>query len=96
MTNRNETILPAARQIDADASTVAVASRLDRAIGTAVDPARRNWLFAVIAVLRISSTTPRRKPEATLTRPLQPPIRTPSETSSALQSVARGAFRSAG
>jgi len=50
VTNRNETILPAARQIDADASTVAVASRLDRAIGTAVDPARRNWLFVLLLV----------------------------------------------
>jgi hypothetical protein len=58
--------------------------------------ARRNWLFAVIAVLRISSTNPVQKAGAALTRPLQPPIRTPAETSSALQSVARRAFRSAG
>ena len=51
MTNRNETILPAASQIDADASAVAVGSRLDRAIGATVDPQRRNWLFALLLVV---------------------------------------------
>ena len=50
MTNRNETILPAASQIDADASAVAAGSRLDRAIGATVDPLRRNWLFALLLV----------------------------------------------
>ncbi len=51
MTSRNETILPVASQIDADASAVAVGSRLDRAIGTTVDPPRRNWLFALLLVI---------------------------------------------
>ena len=51
MTSRNETILPVASQVDADASAVAVAGRLDRAIGAAVDPLRRNWLFAVLLVV---------------------------------------------
>jgi hypothetical protein len=50
VTNRNETILPAARQIDADASAVAVGSRLDRAIGVTVDPLRRNRLFVLLLV----------------------------------------------
>ncbi len=45
MTNRNETILPAASQIDADGSAVAVGSRLNRAIAL-----RRNWLFALLLV----------------------------------------------
>src|SRR5712664_307893 len=50
VTNRNETISPAARQIDAYGSAVAVGSRLDRAIGGTVDPLRRNWLFALLLV----------------------------------------------
>ena len=50
MTNRNEIVLPAASQIDADASAVAAESRLDRAIGATVDPLRRNWLFALLLV----------------------------------------------
>jgi len=50
VTNRNETVLPVASQIDADASAVAVGSRLDRAIGAAVDPLRKNWLFALLLV----------------------------------------------
>ncbi len=50
MTNGNETILPAASQIDADGSAVAAGSRLDRAIGATVDPLRRNWLFALLLV----------------------------------------------
>jgi hypothetical protein len=50
VTNRNETILPAASQIDADGSAVAVGSRLDRAIGATADPLRRNWLFALLLV----------------------------------------------
>ncbi len=45
MTNRNETILSAASQIDADGSAVAVGSRLDRAIAL-----HRNWLFALLLV----------------------------------------------
>jgi hypothetical protein len=49
--SRNETTVPVASQIDADASAVAVGSRLDRAIGAAVDPLRRNWLFALLLVV---------------------------------------------
>jgi hypothetical protein len=51
VTSRNETVLPVASQIDADASTVAVGSRLDRAIGATVDPLRKNWLFALLLVV---------------------------------------------
>jgi hypothetical protein len=51
VTNRNEAILPVASQIDADASAVAVGSRLDRAIEATVDPRRRNRLFALLLVL---------------------------------------------
>ena len=43
MINGNETISPAANQIDADARVVAVGSRT-------VDPLRRNWLFALLLV----------------------------------------------
>ena len=50
MTSRNETVLPVASQIDADASAVAVGFRLDRAVGATVDPLRRNWLFALLLV----------------------------------------------
>jgi hypothetical protein len=50
VTNRNETISPAASQIGADASAVAVGSHLGRAAGAAVDPPRRNWLFALLLV----------------------------------------------
>jgi uncharacterized membrane protein YciS (DUF1049 family) len=50
VTNRNETTLPAASQIDADVSAVAAEARLDRAIGATVDPQRRKWLFAVLLV----------------------------------------------
>jgi len=48
VTNRSESILPAASQIDADGTAVAVASRRDRAIGATVDPLRRNWLFVLL------------------------------------------------
>ncbi len=49
MINRDETVLPTASQIDADASAVAVGSRLDRPIEATVDPQRsRNWLFALL------------------------------------------------
>jgi hypothetical protein len=51
VTNRNETVLPVASQIDADASAVAVGSRLDRAIGATVGPLRRNWPFALLLVV---------------------------------------------
>jgi hypothetical protein len=51
VTNRNETISPAASQIDADTSAVAVGSRLGRAIEAAVHPPRRNWLFALLLVV---------------------------------------------
>ena len=43
--------MPAASQIDADASAVAAGSRFDRAIGATVDPLRRNWLFALLLVV---------------------------------------------
>jgi hypothetical protein len=48
VTSRNETVLPVASQTDADASTVAVGSGLDRATG---DPLRRKWLFALLLVV---------------------------------------------
>ena len=49
MTNRNETISPAARRIDADGSAVAAGSRLDWPIGAADGPRRsRKWLFALL------------------------------------------------
>jgi hypothetical protein len=51
VTNRNETRLPVASPIDANATAVAVGSRLDRAIGATVDPLRRNWLFALLLVV---------------------------------------------
>ena len=51
MTNRNETVSPAARRIDADGSAVAAGSRLDWSIGTADGPRRsRKWLFALLLV----------------------------------------------
>lgn len=51
MTNRNETVSPAASQIDTDTSAVAVESRLSRAVKVTVHPPRRNWLFAVLLVV---------------------------------------------
>jgi hypothetical protein len=51
VTNRNETISPAASQIDADTNAVAVGSRLGRAIGATVHPPRRNWLLALLLVV---------------------------------------------
>jgi len=49
VTNRNETISPAARRIDADGSAVAAGSRLDWPIGAADGPRRsRKWLFALL------------------------------------------------
>jgi hypothetical protein len=51
VTNRNESIVPVASQMDADASAVAVGSRLDRAIEATVDPLRRNWLLALLLVV---------------------------------------------
>ena len=51
MTNRNETVVPVASQIDGDASAAAVGSRLARAIGAADGPRRsRKWLFALLLV----------------------------------------------
>jgi hypothetical protein len=47
---RERKILPAASQIDADASAVAVGSRLDRAIEATTDPQRRSWLLAYLLV----------------------------------------------
>jgi hypothetical protein len=49
-TNGNETILPAANQMDTDASVVAVRPGLDRAIGAAADPLRRNRLLVLLLV----------------------------------------------
>ena len=51
MTNRNETVSPAARRIDADGSAVAAGSRLDWSIGSADGPRRsRKWLFTLLLV----------------------------------------------
>ncbi len=51
MTHRNETILPAASQIEANGSAVAVGSRLDRSLGAIVGPRRsRTWLVALLLV----------------------------------------------
>jgi len=51
VTNRNETVSPAARRIDADGSAVAAGSRLDWSIGAADGPRRsRKWLFALLLV----------------------------------------------
>ena len=51
MTNRNETISPAARRIDADGGAVAAGSRLDWSIGSADGPRRsRKWLFTLLLV----------------------------------------------
>jgi hypothetical protein len=50
VTNWNETILPAASQIDVDGSAVAAGSRRRRAVGATVDPPRRNWLLAYLLV----------------------------------------------
>jgi hypothetical protein len=50
MINGDETILPAARWIDADGGAVAVGSRIDQAIQDTVEPRRRNWLFALLLV----------------------------------------------
>jgi hypothetical protein len=46
----NDTVLPAAGQVDADGRAVAAGSDPGRAIGGAVDPLRRNWLFALLLV----------------------------------------------
>ena len=48
MTNRSETVLPAASQIAADAGAVAAGSRLDRIVWAAMDLVRRHWLFALL------------------------------------------------
>jgi hypothetical protein len=51
VTNRNETIVPAASRIDAGGGFVAVGSRLDRSTGAVVGPQRnRTWLFALLLV----------------------------------------------
>ena len=51
MTNRNETIVPAASRIDAGGGFVAVGSPLDRPTGAVVGPQRsRTWLFALLLV----------------------------------------------
>ncbi len=48
MTNRSETVLPAASRIAADSGPVAAASRLDRVIWAAVDVVRKHWLFGLL------------------------------------------------
>ncbi len=48
MTNRSETILPAASQVAADTGAVAAGSRLDRAIWAATDIVRRHWVFGLL------------------------------------------------
>jgi hypothetical protein len=51
VTHRNETILPAASQIEANGSAVAVGSRLDRSLGVTVGPRRgRTWLVVLLLV----------------------------------------------
>jgi hypothetical protein len=51
VTHRNETVLPAASQIEADSRAVAVGSRLDRSLGAIVGPRRsRTWLIALLLV----------------------------------------------
>ena len=51
MTHRNETVLPAASQIEANGSAVAVGSRLDRSLRAIVGPRRsRTWLIALLLV----------------------------------------------
>ena len=59
MTNRSETALPAASQIDVDGGSVAVGSRLDRTIWAVLDIARRHWLFGLLLaaglVLRVAA-----------------------------------------
>jgi hypothetical protein len=51
VTHRNETILPAASQIEANGSAVAVGSRPDRSLGAIVGPRRsRTWLVALLLV----------------------------------------------
>jgi hypothetical protein len=49
--NRNETILPAASQIDPDGRAVAVGSGRHRATRATVNPLRRNWLFTLLLVV---------------------------------------------
>ena len=51
MANRNESRLPVASRIDADANAVAVGSRRDRATEASVNPLRRNRLFALLLVV---------------------------------------------
>jgi hypothetical protein len=51
VTHRNETILPAASQIEANGSAVAVGSRPARSLGAIVGPRRsRTWLVALLLV----------------------------------------------
>jgi hypothetical protein len=51
VTNRNETISPAASRIAANGSAVGAGSRLDRSIEAAAGPRRsRKWLFALLLV----------------------------------------------
>jgi hypothetical protein len=51
VTNRNETVSPAASQIDAGTSAVAVGSRPSRTAGVTVHPPRKNWLFPLLLVV---------------------------------------------
>ena len=49
MTNRSETVLPAASQVGTDTgAAIAAGSRLDRAIWAATDVVRRHWVFGLL------------------------------------------------
>ena len=49
MTNRSETVLPAASQVGTDTgAAIAAGSRLDRAIWAATDIVRRHWVFGLL------------------------------------------------
>jgi hypothetical protein len=48
VTNRSETVLPAASQIAADTGAVATGSRLDRIVWAAMDIVRRHWVFGLL------------------------------------------------
>jgi hypothetical protein len=48
VTNRSETVLPAAGQAGADTGAIAAGSRLDRAIWAATDIVRRHWVFGLL------------------------------------------------
>jgi hypothetical protein len=51
VTNRNETVSPAASQIDSGISAVAIGSRISRTVGATVAAPRRNRLFVLLLVV---------------------------------------------